>query len=76
MLIMIVVSSSIRFVQERKSEQASIALQAMLAKTSRVVIEGQPTEVAAQSLVPGDIVQLQTGDLVNADLKILASHDL
>ncbi|WP_235688099.1 magnesium-translocating P-type ATPase [Latilactobacillus fragifolii] len=76
MLIMIIVSSSIRFVQERKSEQASIALQAMLAKTSRVLIAGQPTEVAAQSLVPGDIVQLQTGDLINADLKLLASHDL
>ena len=76
MALMILVSSSIRFVQERKSEGASLALQALLSKNSRVKIAGKVHTQSAETLVPGDVVELQTGDLVNADLYLLAGHDV
>lgn len=76
MAIMILVSSSIRFIQERQSEKASLALQTLLSKNSRVQIAGQRVIQAAESLVPGDIVDLQTGDLVNADLYLLVGQDV
>ncbi len=55
------------FVQEHRAERALSALKHMVAFRARVRRDGRVVEVAAESLVPGDIVLLEAGDRVPAD---------
>jgi Ca2+-transporting ATPase len=56
--------------QEYSASQALIALKRLAVPTIRVLREGQWQEISAQQLVPGDIIQLETGTLVPADGRI------
>lgn len=60
-------------VQERKAESSLNALQKMAAPQAKVVREGQPAKIEAVDLVPGDIIELEAGDRVPADARILSS---
>ncbi|MFO1418036.1 MAG: cation-translocating P-type ATPase [Methylotetracoccus sp.] len=64
------------FVQEFRAERAMDALRKMAAPTATVIRGGQSREVAARSLVPGDIVQLQTGNRIPADLRLIEAVNL
>ena len=79
--IMVVLSTLLAFVQEHRSSRAAERLRAMVHTTATVLRSdaggaAQPHEVPLAQLVPGDIVQLSAGDLVPADLRILAVRDL
>ncbi len=67
----IVLNGILGFVQEWKAEKALEALAQMLAPYCSVVRDGREQKIEAQSLVPGDIVVLQIGDRVPADLRLL-----
>ncbi len=62
--------------QEGKAEASVAALQKMLIVQSKVRRNGQVIELAAQQLVPGDIVVLEAGDRVPADGKIIRAATL
>jgi len=62
--------------QEYSAQRAATALQQLVSTRSRVLREGDATELDAEELVPGDIVLLESGERVPADLRLLASHDL
>jgi len=64
------------FVQEYKAEEALGALQKMTAPKARVVREGTEVEIAADMLVPGDIVVLREGDLIPADVRLLGGAQM
>ncbi len=64
------------FVQEFRAERAIDALRKMAAPTATVLRDGDEVEVPAQHLVPGDIVLLQAGDRVPADLRLVESVNL
>ncbi|GIX49439.1 MAG: ATPase [Candidatus Tectimicrobiota bacterium] len=64
------------FVQEWKAEQALAALQRLLAPRCRVVRDGREQDLEAAQLVPGDLVVLDTGDRVPADVRLLAAVNL
>ncbi len=72
----VIVNSLIGFVQEGKAERALEAIRAMLAPRSVVVRGGETFEIAAEDLVPGDVVQLRSGDKVPADLRLLRVKNL
>ncbi len=72
----VVANTIIGFVQEGRAENALEALRAMLAPKASVVRDGVRQELPADRLVPGDIVQLEPGDKVPADLRLLATHGL
>ncbi len=59
------------FIQEWKAENAIAALRRMLSPQCRVVRDGSEAEVDAQTLVPGDVVVLEIGDRVPADLRLI-----
>jgi magnesium-transporting ATPase (P-type) len=74
--VVVVVNGVIGFVQELKASRAMEALAKMSAPRAVVVRDGQEKEVAAESLVPGDVVLLESGTRVPADLRLLRVKEL
>ena len=66
----LVVNAIIGVVQERKAESSLEALNKMSSPHSKVFRDGEVTEISAVEIVPGDIVVLDTGDIVPADLRL------
>ncbi len=64
------VNAVIGFIQEGKAEDALKAIRQMLSLNAMVVREGKQISIKAELLVPGDIVFLQSGDKVPADLRL------
>ncbi|NTW56807.1 MAG: cation-translocating P-type ATPase [Chlorobiaceae bacterium] len=64
------------FFQEYRAEKAIEALRKMAAPTARVLRDGKETVLAAEGIVPGDILFLATGDRVAADARLLKSSNL
>jgi Ca2+-transporting ATPase len=64
------------FVQEYRAERAIEALRQMAAPTATVIREGQEIEIPARELVPGDVVRLQAGNRVPADLRLIEAINL
>lgn len=64
------------FAQEWKAERSLGALRDMLAPRCRVVRNGDEQDIEASQLVPGDIVQIETGDRVPADLRLVRCQNL
>ncbi|NBN63068.1 cation-transporting P-type ATPase [Pannonibacter tanglangensis] len=61
----------IGFLQEGKAEQAMAAIRNLLAPRAAVLRDGMRQTVASETLVPGDVVLLEAGDKVPADLRLL-----
>ena len=75
-LIVVIVNAIIGVVQESKAEKSLEALQKLSSHVAKVVRNGKVDVVASRDLVPGDIVVLDTGDYVPADLRIIESVNL
>ncbi|WP_434777474.1 magnesium-translocating P-type ATPase [Neisseria sp. Ec49-e6-T10] len=79
---MILISSLLRFWQEYRSNKAAMALKSMVKTTASVLRRSQKDrrtkirEVPIAGLVPGDIIQLYSGDIVPADVRLIESKDL
>jgi len=71
-LLVIFLNAAFAFVQELQAERAVEALAAYLPQEVRVLRDGQPAQVKADGLVPGDLVLLEEGDRVAADMRLLA----
>ena len=71
-----VANAVIGFVQEGRAERALEGLRSLLSPTAQARRDGRWVEVEAESLVPGDIVRLRSGDRVPADLRLLESVEL
>ena len=72
----VLINASIGFVQEGKAEKAIQAIRHMLSLRARVLRGGERYEVPAEDLVPGDVVLLDSGDKVPADLRLLHVKNL
>jgi Ca2+-transporting ATPase len=72
----IVLNSVLGFTQEWKAEKAMDALRSMLSLRCTVVRDNIEQEIDAKQLVPGDIVLLEIGDQVPADLRLLETVNL
>lgn len=75
-LAVVIANAIIGFIQEGKAEQAMDAIRHMLAPQAHVIRGGERVTVDGEQLVPGDIVLLEAGDKVPADLRLIASHGL
>ena len=75
-LIVVIVNAIIGVVQENKAEKSLEALQKLSSHVAKVVRNGKVEVVASRELVPGDVVVLDTGDYVPADLRIIEAVNL
>lgn len=75
-LAVVVANAIMGFVQEGKAEKAMDAIRQMLAPRANVIRGGERASIKAEKLVPGDIVLLEAGDKVPADLRLLSVHGL
>ena len=76
MWIMVLLGVVLRFVQEARASTAVAKLKAMISVTATVIRGGQQREIPLAALVPGDVVALAAGDMVPADVRLLACKDL
>jgi magnesium-transporting ATPase (P-type) len=72
----VVLNAFVGFVQEGKAEDALDAIRELLSPRATVVRGGQRRTIPAEELVPGDVVLLQPGDRVPADLRLLEALGL
>jgi Ca2+-transporting ATPase len=75
-LAIVVLNALLGVVQERRAEQALAALRRLVAPDAHVVRDGHRQLVSARELVPGDVVHLQAGNYVPADLRLLETVNL
>lgn len=75
-LLVVTVNAMIGVAQESRAEKALESLRDMTAPRARVLCQGKLLDLPAEELVPGDVVELHTGDAVPADLRLLESVDL
>ncbi len=75
-LIVVIVNAIIGVAQESKAEKSLEALQKLSDHASKVIRNGNIQVVPARELVPGDIVVLDTGDYIPADLRIIEAVNL
>ncbi len=72
----VVINAMIGFIQEGKAEKAMDAVRGMLSVEAMVLRNGARRSIPAENLVPGDMVFLQSGDKVPADLRIIKVKEL
>jgi len=75
-LAIVILNAVLGLVQERRAERALDALRQMTAPTARIVRGGKQQDIAAEEVVPGDLILLEDGDRIPADVRLLESHDL
>jgi len=72
----VLINAIVSFIQESQAEAAIEALIGSLAAESLVLRYGRQEKISAEELIPGDIVLLNAGDKVPADMRIIASKNL
>nr|WP_282201453.1 calcium-transporting P-type ATPase, PMR1-type [Collibacillus ludicampi] len=72
----VIVNGFLGFFQEVRAERSLASLKELSAPTARVIREGKKRVIPAAELVPGDIIELEAGDRVPADLRLIAVHGL
>ena len=72
----VVINAFIGFLQEGKAEKALDAIRNLLSSEARVRRNGARKQIPAEELVPGDLVLIQSGDKVPADLRLLEARNL
>ncbi|HAO25568.1 MAG TPA: carbonate dehydratase, partial [Methylophaga sp.] len=75
-LAVVILNTIIGFVQEGKAEKALDAIKDMLAPHATALRDGHRLRIEADQLVPGDVVVLEPGDKVPADLRIFSAKGL
>jgi len=74
--VIVLVNALVGFFQEHRAERALLALRSLTAPRARVLRDGRQTMVPAAEVVPGDLLLLESGDVVAADAHLLEAHSL
>ena len=75
-LVVIALNTTIGVVQEKKAANALESLKNMTAPTARVLREGEESIVPASEIVPGDVIYLEDGAIVPADVRIIQDANM
>lgn len=75
-LAIVILNAVLGVVQESKAEEALAALKRMTAPEARVIRDSHRQTIPAQEVVPGDLVQLESGNYIPADVRLVESVNL
>ncbi|KAG9147578.1 hypothetical protein Leryth_007379 [Lithospermum erythrorhizon] len=75
-VVLLIINSTISFIEENNAGNAAAALMAGLAPKTKVLRDGKWSEKDASILVPGDIISIKLGDIVPADARLLEGDPL
>ncbi len=75
-VLMVLLSVALNFVQTFRSERAAERLRDTVAPTAKAVRDGIAVEIPRREIVPGDLIQLAAGDRVPADARLVDARDL
>ena len=75
-MVIVVFNAVLGFIQEKRAESAMEELKKLSAPTVNLVRDGEEAEIPAADVVPGDLMVLETGDLVSADGRLLDAVNL
>ncbi len=75
-VLIVILNAVLGVVQEQRAEEALAALEKMAAPEARVLRDGHRVTVPARELVPGDVVFLEAGNYVPADMRLVESVNL
>ena len=75
-LIIVLLSGIFGFIQDYQAEKTIEALKKMAAPNARVIRDGKETEISSAEVVPGDVLLLESGDMVVADCELAESFHL
>ena len=74
-VVLVLISGGIRFVQELRSDKATTNLSKMIVNTATVIRDGLEQELPIDELVVGDLVKMSAGDMIPADVVLSESRD-
>lgn len=75
-LLILIINALIGYFQENKSINAIEALKKLSSPKVRVIRNGRAQTINSEAIVPGDIIQLEAGDLVSADARVIEAWQL
>ncbi|XP_030546694.1 ATPase 8, plasma membrane-type [Rhodamnia argentea] len=75
-VVLLIINSTISFIEENNAGNAAAALMAGLAPKTKVLRDGKWSEQEAEILVPGDVISIKLGDIVPADARLLEGDPL
>ena len=75
-VVIVVINALIGVIQESKAEKSLEALKKLSSPTSRVLRNGKTITIDSTLLVPGDIIELEAGNFVPADCRLISSYNL
>lgn len=76
LMVLIFFNTTIGFLQEYKAEKLIESLEKLVVAKARAVRDGKEMEIAASEVVVGDVVRIEAGDSVPADLRVLTEDEL
>lgn len=75
MFVIVIINAVIGFVQEYKAGKILEKLREMIKSPAKVMVDGELTEISQRLLVPGDVVEVDAGDKIPADMRLLECFD-
>ena len=75
-LVVVIFNAILGLVQESRAEKSLEALKQLSAPEAKVIRDGKKMSIPSRELVPGDIVALEAGDFIPADLRLIEAHNL
>ncbi|MFW9832177.1 MAG: HAD-IC family P-type ATPase, partial [Candidatus Thorarchaeota archaeon] len=75
-MIIVIINAIMGFTQEYRAEKSIEALKMMAAPRAHLIRDGEPVDLPASEVVPGDILRLEMGDRLPADARLIESHNV